>query len=218
MGKLRGFWPVSRSKDEVEAVYGAVIGGKGGGPRATRDRLLTAAGRFAGDSYRGVSVSQLVADAGVQPPTLYHYFGDKEGLFVAWSLESIEALGNEIRHGLQPPADFREALAHVGRCLASSQFPDILRLQRDAERLDRPESREQIVEALHRAVFEPVYAIFLVGMERRLLRTEPVRRTTAIFVSAAMSFRTGGPLHDPEDSEGMKWWVDRFLEGFEAAS
>lgn len=214
---LRAFSPDSRSKDEVEAVYGAVSGGKERGPRAARGRLLTAAGRFAGDAYRNVSISQLVADAAVQPPTLYHYFGDKEGLFVEWAVASIEALGNRIRHGLQPPADFQEALSHVGRCLASPEFPDILRLQRDAGTLDRPESQEQIVEALHRAVFEPVYAIFLVGMERRLLKTEPVRRTTAVFISAAMAYRPGGPLHDPDESEGMEWWVSRFLRGFGAS-
>lgn len=161
-------------------------------------------------------MAQLCTAAYVQPPTLYHFFGDKEGLFVAWAVDSIEKLGHDLRHGLQPPADFQDAMLHIARCLCSTDYPDILRVQRDASALDRSESREQIVEALHRAVFEPLYAIFLVGMERKLLRTEPVRRTAVVFMAVAVAHRPGGELHEADNQTNLEWWVDRFLGGFGA--
>lgn len=177
---------------------------------------MNAAGRFARQPFADVSVSELVTTAGVQPPTLYHFFGDKEGIYVEWATTSIEDMGNRIRNGLAPPAEFHEALSHIARCLADPEYPDLLQVQRDVAMLARPESREEIMSALHQGVFEPLYAILLVGMERRLLRTEPVRKTAAVFVAVACSFRPGAPLHDPASPETLDWWVDRFLRGFGA--
>lgn len=177
---------------------------------------MNAAGQFARQPFADVSVSELVNTAGVQPPTLYHFFGDKEGIYVEWAVTSIEEMGNRIRHGLEPPAEFHEALVHIARCLADSEFPDVLQVQRDVPILSRPESREQIMASLHQGVFEPLFAILLVGMERRLLRAEPVRKTAAVFVSVACAFRAGAPLNEPGGPDALDWWVDRFLRGFGA--
>lgn len=177
---------------------------------------MDAAGLFREGAYQDVSVAQLVAKARVQPPTLYHYFGDKEGLFVEWAETSIDVLGNEMRNGLQPPADFRTALAHIGGCLASPRHPGVLQIQRDTETLVRPESRERIVSSLHQAVFEPLYAILLVGMERGMLKPDPVRRTASVFIVVADAHRPGNGLSEIEAMDDFQWWVDRFLRGFGA--
>jgi AcrR family transcriptional regulator len=51
---------------------------------AGRERLLKAAMRlFASRGYAATSVRDIVSAAGVTAPSLYHHFGNKEGLFLA---------------------------------------------------------------------------------------------------------------------------------------
>lgn len=53
-------------------------------PAAARRRILTAAAvEFAGRGYAGARVDRLAATARVNKRMLYHYFGDKHGLYRA---------------------------------------------------------------------------------------------------------------------------------------
>lgn len=53
-------------------------------PVRTKGNLLAAGIRlFASRGFHGVAVDEIVADAGCNKRMLYHYFGDKEGLYVA---------------------------------------------------------------------------------------------------------------------------------------
>jgi TetR/AcrR family transcriptional regulator len=53
-------------------------------PIRTKQSLLTAGIRlFASRGYHGVAVDEIVAAAGCNKRMLYHYFGDKEGLYAA---------------------------------------------------------------------------------------------------------------------------------------
>ena len=53
-------------------------------PELTQQRLLTAATKlFAERGFDGVSVDDIVSAAEVNKRMVYHYFGDKEGLYVA---------------------------------------------------------------------------------------------------------------------------------------
>lgn len=55
----------------------------------TRERILKAAVReFARQGYRGGRVQRIVKDARANPRMIYHYFGGKEGLYLA-SLERV---------------------------------------------------------------------------------------------------------------------------------
>jgi len=54
------------------------------GPGGGRERLLEVALRlFASKGYAATSVRDIVSAAGVTAPSLYHHFGNKEGLFLA---------------------------------------------------------------------------------------------------------------------------------------
>ena len=53
-------------------------------PVRTKQNLLTAGTRlFASHGYHGVAVDEIVAAAGCNKRMMYHYFGDKEGLYAA---------------------------------------------------------------------------------------------------------------------------------------
>jgi AcrR family transcriptional regulator len=55
-------------------------------PRPERERqMLEVAGRsFAARGFHAVSMDEIAKQAGVSKPMLYHYFGSKEGLYVAF--------------------------------------------------------------------------------------------------------------------------------------
>src|SRR5437879_12604016 len=64
-------------------------------PAATRRKLLTAARReFASSGRAGARVDEIAARAGVNKQLVYHYFGDKDALYLAvleWVYEEIRA-------------------------------------------------------------------------------------------------------------------------------
>ena len=64
-------------------------------PVNTRKKLLSAARReFAKSGLAGARVDEIAARAGVNKQLLYHYFGDKDALYLAvleWVYEEIRA-------------------------------------------------------------------------------------------------------------------------------
>ncbi|MGW4200319.1 TetR/AcrR family transcriptional regulator [Streptomyces sp. NPDC004726] len=77
--------------------------------------VRSAAELFAGRSYDGTSIDELVAHLGVHRNSLYKTFGSKRGLYLAalrWSLESeITPLFDRVAGSGRPVDGVREALA-----------------------------------------------------------------------------------------------------------
>lgn len=92
-----------------------------GRPRRTgapdgRSRLLKAArAEFGERGYGATTIDHLVAAAGVNPPTLYHHFGGKSGLFVATARDLYDEVLAELRAAVSesPKADFGAAIDAV---------------------------------------------------------------------------------------------------------
>jgi AcrR family transcriptional regulator len=73
---------------------------------------------FAARGYDGVGVQEIVESAGVTKPTLYHYFGSKQGLLEAVIASQAEAL----RTAMQPAADYQKNLSVTLRRIATGCF------------------------------------------------------------------------------------------------
>lgn len=73
------------------------------GHEAGRERILAAAQRlFVEQGYKGLSMREIAEAVGVSKPALYHYFADKEELFLAILgsyLDIMEAVLGEARAG-----------------------------------------------------------------------------------------------------------------------
>src|ERR1700754_3465969 len=69
-------------------------------PAGTRQKLLSAARReFARSGLAGARVDEIAARAGVNKQLVYHYFGDKDALYLAvleWVYEEIRAKEREL--------------------------------------------------------------------------------------------------------------------------
>lgn len=127
---------------------------------STRDRLIAAGIRlFAEGGFRGTTVGDIEAAAGLQPRrgALYHYFASKQALLEA----AIETHLIAIEHGRQqlgamPGSDVRSEALAIGRWFLREL--DVQRyltriLEKDGDRLPKIRDliRERIIETGHRA-------------------------------------------------------------------
>src|SRR4051794_21706076 len=80
---------------------------------AARDLARVAAGLFARQGYEATSVRMIVEAAGVTKPTLYYYFGSKEGLAQALLTLPMTALADSMRATLAERGDPVAALVRI---------------------------------------------------------------------------------------------------------
>ena len=125
--------------------------------QATRDRIIRAAGRLLAESGRDAMTTRSVsAAAGVQPPTIYRLFGDKDGLLDAVARRGLRdyladkgalvetddpvadlarAWDLHIRFGLSEPACYLLAFGDPEPARAAARSEAIARLRRMVDRI-----------------------------------------------------------------------------------
>ena len=106
-------------------------------PAATRKKLLTAARReFADSGLAGARVDEIAARAGVNKQLVYHYFGDKDALYLAvleWVYEEIRAQERKLNlEGLPPEQAIKKLIESSFDHLAA--HPDFIVLLNDENR------------------------------------------------------------------------------------
>jgi TetR/AcrR family transcriptional regulator len=141
-------------------------------PAGTRQKLLTAARReFGRRGLSGARVDEIAARAGVNKQLVYHYFGDKDALYLAvleWVYEEIRAQERSLNlEGLRPERAIRKLIEASFDHLSS--HPDFIVLLNDENRSGARHVRgSKRLEAMHSP---------LVSMVSRILR-EGVRAGT----------------------------------------
>lgn len=175
-----------------------------------KQRLLQAAhGIFLRSSYHEASVSSILERAGVQPPTLYHHYGDKEGLYVAWAKNALADLRTALEPSMHRETSF-EKLAAFGETLLHPQAPDLPQILKDAGKLVRASSGESVAQSYFECIVEPLCDIFVRGFEIGDVRPDNVSRLADTFLAGCYGL---GPLFgrsvgSPSDS--ARWWAGRF--------
>src|SRR5690349_22569112 len=106
-------------------------------PAATRQKLLTAARReFADSGLAGARVDEIATRAGVNKQLVYHYFGDKDALYLAvleWVYEEIRAQERKLNlEGLPPEQAIKKLIESSFDHLAA--HPDFIVLLNDENR------------------------------------------------------------------------------------
>src|SRR5215212_6674206 len=106
-------------------------------PAATRKKLLTAARReFASSGLAGARVDEIAARAGVNKQLVYHYFGDKDALYLAvleWVYEEIRTQERKLNlAGLAPEQAIKRLIESSFDHLA--RHPDFIVLLNDENR------------------------------------------------------------------------------------
>jgi TetR/AcrR family transcriptional regulator len=143
-------------------------------PEATRSKLLTAARReFANSGLAGARVDEIAARAGVNKQLVYHYFGDKDALYLAvleWVYEEIRAHEREMNlEGLPPERAIRKLIESSFDHLAC--HPDFILLLNDENRAGARHVRgSRKLKAMHSPLVSLVSKILGEGVRTGVFR------------------------------------------------
>ena len=176
-----------------------------------RDRILAAADKMFGHSpYSEVSIAPLLAEAGVQPPTLYHHFGDKEGLFVEWAGQRFAAIRGKLDRRNTP--SLIDGLTAFSTLYFIEVAFDVDQICRDIPRLARQESQEKVYGEYFQSVFEPICAVLQEGIERGELPPEPVGPIGDLFLAGLYLLKR--KMTPGNEINTARWYAQRFVGGF----
>jgi TetR/AcrR family transcriptional regulator len=143
-------------------------------PAGTRQKLLTAARReFAQSGLAGARVDEIAARAGVNKQLVYHYFGDKDALYLAvleWVYEEIRAQERKLNlEGLPPERAIRKLIEGSFDHLAA--HPDFIVLLNDENRGGAKHVRgSRKLEAMHSPLVSMVSKILREGVRAGTFR------------------------------------------------
>ena len=143
-------------------------------PAATRAKLLTAARReFAQNGLAGARVDEIAARAGVNKQLVYHYFGDKDSLYLAvleWVYEEIRAQERKLNlEGLPPEQAIKKLIESSFDHLAA--HPDFIVLLNDENRGGARHVRgSRKLEAMHSPLVSLVSTILGQGVKAGIFR------------------------------------------------
>ena len=143
-------------------------------PAATRKKLLTAARReFADSGLAGARVDEIAARAGVNKQLVYHYFGDKDALYLAvleWVYEEIRAQERKLNlEGLPPQQAIKRLIEASFDHLAA--HPDFIVLLNDENRGGARHVRgSRKLEAMHSPLVSMVSTILSEGVRAGVFR------------------------------------------------
>jgi TetR/AcrR family transcriptional regulator len=143
-------------------------------PVATRKKLLVAARRaFAQSGLAGARVDEIAARAGVNKQLVYHYFGDKDALYLAvleWVYEEIRAQERKLNlEGLQPDKAIKKLIESSFDHLAA--HPDFVLLLNDENRGGAKHVRgSRKLEAMHSPLVSMVSKILAEGVRAGTFR------------------------------------------------
>jgi TetR/AcrR family transcriptional regulator len=143
-------------------------------PAATRKKLLTAARReFAASGLAGARVDEIAGRAGVNKQLVYHYFGDKDALYLAvleWVYEEIRSQERKLNlEGLPPERAIRKLIESSFDHLAA--HPDFIVLLNDENRGGARHVRgSRRLEAMHSPLVSMVSKILKQGVRTGAFR------------------------------------------------
>ena len=143
-------------------------------PAATRRKLLTAARReFAKSGLAGARVDEIAERAGVNKQLVYHYFGDKDALYLAvleWVYEEIRAQERKLNlEGLPPQQAIKKLIESSFDHLA--RHPDFIVLLNDENRNGARHVRASLkIEDMHSPLVSLVSKILKEGVRKGIFR------------------------------------------------
>ncbi|WBL82083.1 TetR family transcriptional regulator [Bradyrhizobium xenonodulans] len=143
-------------------------------PVATRKKLLTAARQeFASHGFAGARVDEIAMRAGVNKQLVYHYFGDKDALYLAvleWVYADIREQERQLNlEGLPPEKAIRKLIEASFDYLANN--PDFIVLLNDENRGGARHVRGSTrLEAMHSPLVKSVSHILHEGVRTGVFR------------------------------------------------
>lgn len=179
-----------------------------------RARLLTAARElFGAAGFGAVSVAQILQSSELKAPSLYHHYGDKEGLYVAWAKEALEDIRSRVVQAEDETNAPFDRLRHFARILAIDHAVDVLQVERDIRMLKSAAAAREIENALLESIITPVRTAFLEGMALGQVRRQDPQLLARAFIHGVMTFHPAYFRESSGVSASVDWYVQMIWDG-----
>ncbi|HLI68929.1 MAG TPA: TetR/AcrR family transcriptional regulator [Ktedonobacteraceae bacterium] len=137
----------------------------------TRQTILRVAQQlFMTYGYRSVTTRQLAEVCGLTQPALYHYFADKEELYLAVVSEEIAKITVALERILRRSEEVSERLKAVAGFLLSRMHYDLSLMLHDVRYEVSTETRDKLDSQFRNGFIVPIAAIFEDGILKGELR------------------------------------------------
>jgi TetR/AcrR family transcriptional regulator len=148
----------------------------GSDPQRTREKILArATAEFAARGYSGARVDAIARRCGLAKNMLYHYFGSKEGLFIAVLERMYETLRAGQRdfaiRGSDPVEAMRQLVAHTFAALA--EHGEAIALLNDENlHKGRHAKRSKRIRALYDPLVDTIREVLRRGADQGIFRRD----------------------------------------------
>ncbi len=133
--------------------------------------VRTAQQLFMEHGYRNVSTRQIADVCGLTQPTLYHYFANKQELYIAVVEQEIAQARIALERIARRDESVEERLRHVAHYLLSISRDLALMLHDIREDLDLP-VQKTLNDSFHVGMLGPIASIFEDGLQAGILRDQ----------------------------------------------
>ncbi len=185
----------------------------------TREYILSVAAQlFSERGFANVSIRDICDSAGVTPPTIYYYFGNKDRLFQAVIRNTLnlkdfrESLAQAIEKQPDPSRKLSVFIHHYLAAFPRGFFNPGMFLQDSTQLYEISTER---VMAEFQAINELAKEIFREGVQAKVFKPLDVDKVTEYFMNLLMSFVLGEvhyyQTHDPD--EAAPFIADLVLNG-----
>ncbi len=159
----------------------------------TRNTIVRTAERlFMEYGYRAVSTRQIADACGLTQPALYHYFTDKQELYVAVLHENITKTQAALERIVRRNESVQERLRLIVRYLLGTTQHDIGLMLHDIQHELAPQVQEMLHRLFQAGLIAPIASVFEDGLRQGLLRDPHhggVDATTAAYLFMSMLSR-----------------------------
>ncbi|GCE05026.1 TetR/AcrR family transcriptional regulator [Dictyobacter aurantiacus] len=170
----------------------------------TRQTILrTAEQLFMEYGYRAVSTRQIADACGLTQPALYHYFADKQTLYVEVIKENTGKTQSAMERIVRRNEGIAERLRLIVRYLYNTTQHDISQMLHDIQHELDPQMRELLNQLFITGLIAPLASIFEEGIQTGFLRHPSMGGLDAtnaayLFMSMLPRFLSRPPLTVPE--------------------
>lgn len=116
--------------------------------------------------FRAVTTRQIADACGLSQPALYHYFGDKQALYVAMALEELAKTKTALERIVRRNENVEELLKRATLYLVASTQHDINLMLHDIRHELAPEAQSTLNEAFEMSIIRPIASIFEDGLRK----------------------------------------------------
>lgn len=158
-----------------------------------RTILRTAQQLFMEYGYRAVTTRQIADACGLTQPALYHYFSDKQDLYVAVMQQDMAKTHAALQRIARRNESVEQRLRGVVRYLLSTTQHDLGMIMHDIRQELSVQSQHLLYDAFQAGMIAPIASIFEEGIQEGLLRDAAhggvdALTATSLFMSMLSSF------------------------------